>query len=254
MSNNRIAIVTGAAQGIGRAIALRQARDGYELVISDINHAAIAEAQDEINYAGGVSTCVIGDVTELETLRRVVSTAYRLGTLSVLVNCAGGFTPNQIEDISRTEWDTTLALNLTSVFFAMQTFAQLSDGPARIVNIASIAGKGGRPMQTHYAAAKAGVISITRSAALALAPLGITVNAVCPGVIDTPLTQRIHTAQGELAGIAPEQSLANMVSKIPLGRIGTPEDVAGIVSFLCGPDAAYITGQAINVCGGLEMN
>jgi NAD(P)-dependent dehydrogenase (short-subunit alcohol dehydrogenase family) len=124
----------------------------------------------------------------------------------------------------------------------------------RIVNISSISGRGGRPDQAPYAAAKAGVISLTRSAALALAPHGINVNAVCPGVVDTPLTQKIHADRALAAGITPAESLARMLSRIPLGRIETPDDVAAAVSFLCSPDAGYITGQALNVDGGMEMD
>jgi NAD(P)-dependent dehydrogenase (short-subunit alcohol dehydrogenase family) len=130
----------------------------------------------------------------------------------------------------------------------------LRQGEGRIVNISSSSGRSGRPDQTAYAAAKAGVISLTRSAALALAPHGITVNAVCPGVVDTPLTQRIHTERALQQGITYKESLGRMLAKIPLGRVETPEDVAGVVAFLCSPDAAYMTGQALNVCGGLEMD
>jgi len=124
----------------------------------------------------------------------------------------------------------------------------------RIVNISSISGRSGRPDQAPYAAAKAGVISLTRSAALALAPLGITVNAVCPGVVDTPLTRRIHADRARVLGITPDASLAAMAARIPLGRLETTEDVAGVVAFLCSPAASYMTGQALNVCGGMEMD
>ena len=124
----------------------------------------------------------------------------------------------------------------------------------RIVSIASVAGRGGRADQAPYAAAKAGIISLTRSAALAFAPYGINVNAVCPGVVDTPLTRKIHEDRAQALAISPEESLARMVARIPLGRIEAPEDVAAGVSFLCSPDAGYITGQALNVCGGMEMD
>ena len=112
----------------------------------------------------------------------------------------------------------------------------------------------GRPDQAHYAAAKCAVISLTQSAALSFASQGITINAVCPGVVDTPMTAGIHQIRAETLGITPQESLARMVARIPLGRLETTDDVAGAVSFLCSPDAAYITGQSLNVCGGMEMN
>jgi len=173
------------------------------------------------------------------------------------VNNAGRLTIRPFLDVSEAEWDATLGLDLKTVFFAMQAAAQImiAAGTAgRMVNIASISGRSGRPDQAPYAAAKAGVISLTRSAALALAPHGINVNAVCPGVVDTPLTQKIHADRGQALGITGEESLQRMLGRVPLGRIETPADVAAAVSFLCSPDAGYITGQALNVDGGMEMD
>jgi NAD(P)-dependent dehydrogenase (short-subunit alcohol dehydrogenase family) len=126
-------------------------------------------------------------------------------------------------------------------------------GGGAIVNIASVAGMRSGPLHS-YGPAKAGVISLTRSAALAFAQHNITVNAVCPGVVDTPLTRKIHEDRAQALGITPEESLARMIARIPLGRIESPDDIASAVSFLCSPDAAYITGQALNVCGGMEMD
>jgi NAD(P)-dependent dehydrogenase (short-subunit alcohol dehydrogenase family) len=136
----------------------------------------------------------------------------------------------------------------------MQFAARQMQGGGRIVNISSIAGRSGRADQAPYAAAKSGVISLTRSAALSFASQGITVNAVCPGVVDTPITRRIHEIRASELGITPEESLARMIARIPLARIETPEDVAGVVSFFCSPEAAYVTGQSLNVCGGMEMD
>jgi NAD(P)-dependent dehydrogenase (short-subunit alcohol dehydrogenase family) len=136
----------------------------------------------------------------------------------------------------------------------MQFASKHMHAGGRIVNLSSISGRSGRPDQAHYAAAKAGVISLTQSAALALAGQNITVNAVCPGVVETPMTMGIHQARAGTLGITPEESLARMVARIPLGRLEKTDDVAGAVAFLCSPDAAYITGQSLNVCGGMEMN
>jgi acetoin reductase-like protein len=255
----KVALVTGAGQGIGRAIALRLARDGFTLAVSDINFGAlqllIAEIADTF---GGQCIFAQADLSEIAEVERVVAHTHEvLGQLDVLVNNAGRLTIRPFLDVSEAEWDATLGLDLKSVFFAMQAAARImiAAGTAgRIVNIASVSGRSGRPDQAPYAAAKAGVISLTRSAALALAPHGINVNAVCPGVVDTPLTQKIHADRGQALGITGEESLRRMLGRVPLGRIETPEDVAAAVSFLCSPDAGYITGQALNVDGGMEMN
>jgi NAD(P)-dependent dehydrogenase (short-subunit alcohol dehydrogenase family) len=147
-----------------------------------------------------------------------------------------------------------MTLNLKTVFFAMQFAARHMQTGARVINISSISGRSGRSDQAHYAAAKCAVISLTQSAALSFASQGITVNAICPGVVDTPMTSGIHEIRAGALGITPEESLARMVAKIPLGRLESTDDVAGVVSFLCSPDATYITGQSLNVCGGMEMN
>jgi len=255
----KAALVTGAGQGIGRAIALRLARDGFTLAVSDINFGAlqllIAEIADTF---GGQCIFAQADLSEIAEVERVVAQTHAvLGQLDVLVNNAGRLTIRPFLDVSEAEWDATLGLDLKSVFFAMQAAARImiaAGTSGRIVNIASVSGRSGRPDQAAYAAAKAGVISLTRSAALALAPHGITVNAVCPGVVDTPLTQKLHEDRARAAGITPAESLARMLVRIPLGRIETPEDVAAAVSFLCSTDASYITGQALNVDGGMEMD
>ena len=254
----KTALVTGGGQGIGRAIALRLARDGFTLAVADINPGALAAVQAEIEAAGGQALTLTADLRQVADIRRVIEqAAARLGQLDVLINNAGGVIIRPFLEVSEAEWDATLALNLKAVFFAMQTAAhtmRAAGAAGRIVNIASISGRGGRPDQAPYAAAKAGVISLTRSAALALAPHGLTVNAVCPGVVDTPLTRQIHADRAQALGITPAESLARMISRIPLGRIETPADVAAAVSFLCSPDASYITGQSLNVDGGMEMD
>jgi len=254
----KVALVTGAGQGIGRAIAVRLAREGFALALADINAGALAGVQAEIEAAGGKALALPADLSAVAEVRRVMARAAAdLGGLDVLVNNAGRLITQSFLDVGEAEWDATLGLDLKTVFFAMQAAAQsmLAAGTrGRIVSISSISGRSGRPDQAAYAAAKAGVISLTRSAALALAPHGITVNAVCPGVVDTPLTQKLHEDRARAAGITPAESLARMLGRIPLGRIETPEDVAAAVSFLCSPDASYITGQALNVDGGMEMD
>jgi meso-butanediol dehydrogenase/(S,S)-butanediol dehydrogenase/diacetyl reductase len=250
----KVAVVTGAGQGIGRAIALRLARDGFAIALVDINLATLAEVQGEIAAIGQPVITIAGDLTQLAIIKQVIEQSAEWGTLTVLVNNAGRVTTRPYLEVTEDEWDATLSLDLKTVFFAMQYAAPRMTNGGRMVNLASIAARSGRVDQAPYAAAKAGVISLTRSAALAFAPIGINVNAVCPGVVDTPLTRRSHELRAEILGITPEESLARMITRIPLGRIETTDDVAGAVSFLCSPDSAYMTGQALNVCGGMEMD
>jgi acetoin reductase-like protein len=250
----KVAVVTGAAQGIGRAIARRLAQDGFAVVIVDINANALDEVKREIEALGAETLALTADLTQLEDIQKVIARSAEWGQLTVLVNNAGRVSIRPFLEVTEEDWDAIMALNLKTVFFAMQFAARHMSAGGRIINISSISGRSGRPDQAHYAAAKCGVISLTQSAALSFASQGITINAVCPGVVDTPMTSGIHEIRAGVLGITPEESLAQMVARIPLGRLETTDDVAGVVSFLCSPDAAYVTGQSLNVCGGMEMN
>jgi acetoin reductase-like protein len=249
-----VAVVTGAAQGIGRAIACRLATDGFSLVIADINESALQEVKQELENLGAQALAIPANLTQLEEIRRVIDRASQWGSIRVLVNNAGRVMITPFLEISEQEWDAIMALNLKTVFFAMQFAARHMQAGGRIVNLSSISGRSGRPDQAHYAAAKCAVISVTQSAALSFAAQGITVNAICPGVVETPMTSGIHQIRAGALGITPAESLARMVAKIPLGYPAKTDDIAKVVSFLCSPDAAYITGQSLNVCGGMEMN
>jgi len=250
----KVAVVTGAAQGIGRAIAHRLAKDGFAIAIVDINTDVLDGVKKEIEELGGQALALKADLTRLEDIQNVINQSAEWGQLSVLVNNAGRVIISPFLEITEKEWDAIMTLNLKTVFFAIQFAVRHMHDGGRIVNLSSISGRSGRSDQAHYAAAKCGVISLTQSAALSFASQGITVNAVCPGVVDTPMTTRIHEIRASALRITPEESLARMIAKIPLGRLEKTEDVAGAVSFLCSPDAAYITGQSLNVCGGMEMN
>ncbi len=254
----KVAIVTGSGQGIGRAIARRLAREGFALALADVNPAGLAAVRGEIEVTGGKAIGIEADLARVSEIQRTINRAAdEWGQLDVLVNNVGRQITKTFIEVTESDWDALLSLNLKTVFFAMQAAAKLmidAGTQGRIVSISSISGRGGRPDQTPYAAAKAGVISLTRSAALAFASYGITVNAVCPGVVDTPLTRKIHEDRAQALGVTPEESLARMIARIPLGRIESPDDIAAAVAFLCSPDAAYITGQSLNVCGGMEMD
>lgn len=250
----KVAVVTGAAQGIGRAIAHRLSQDGFAIAIVDINADALDGVKKEIEERGGHALALKADLTKLEDIQSVITQSAEWGQLSVLVNNAGRVLISPFLEITEKEWDAIMTLNLKTVFFAIQFAVRHMHDGGRIINLSSISGRSGRSDQAHYAAAKCGVISLTQSAALSFASQGVTVNAVCPGVVDTPMTTGIHEIRASALGITPEESLARMIAKIPLGRLEKTEDVAGAVSFLCSPDAAYITGQALNVCGGMEMN
>jgi len=253
-SEIKVAIVTGAGQGIGKAIACRLAQDGFAVAIVDINANALDKVKKEIENLGAPALALTADLTKLDEIKNVIERSSEWGQLTVLVNNAGRVLITPFLEIAEQEWDTIMTLNLKTVFFATQFAARHMQTGARVVNLSSISGRSGRSDQAHYAAAKCAVISLTQSAALAFASQGITVNAICPGVVDTPMTTGIHEIRANALGITPEESLARMVAKIPLGRLETTDDVAGVVSFLCSPDAAYITGQSLNVCGGMEMN
>jgi len=251
---SKVAVVTGAAQGIGKAIARRLARDGFAVAIVDINADALDEVKKEIEGLGAQALALMADLTQLKEVQKVIDRSAEWGQLTVLVNNAGRVIITPFPEITESEWDTIMTLDLKTVFFAMQFAAKHMQAGGRIVNLSSISGRSGRADQAHYAAAKCGVISLTQSAALSFASQGITINAVCPGVVDTPMTTSIHEIRAGTLGITPEESLARMIARIPLGRLESPDDVAGAVSFLCSPDAAYITGQSLNVCGGMEMD
>jgi meso-butanediol dehydrogenase / (S,S)-butanediol dehydrogenase / diacetyl reductase len=250
----KVAVITGAGQGIGRAVAHRLASDGYAVAIIDINAETLEVVKKEIESEGGQALALQADLTKMEDVQNVIGRAAAWGQLSILVNNAGRVIISPFLEISENEWDSIMTLNLKTVFFAIQSAAKHMQNGGRIVNLSSISGRSGRSDQAHYAAAKCAVISLTQSAALAFATQGITVNAVCPGVVDTPMTVGIHEIRANTLGITPEESLARMIAKIPLGRLEKTDDVAAAISFLCSPDAAYITGQSLNVDGGMEMN
>ncbi|HEU4371163.1 MAG TPA: glucose 1-dehydrogenase [Methylomirabilota bacterium] len=257
--DDRVVLITGAAGGIGAASARRLAGAGARLVLADLDGAAVDKLAAELNGAA-----VQADVTRAADVARMVDEPYRRwGRLDVLFNNAGVIRVQPLLDVTETEWDRVMSVNLKAVFFVLQAVARRmkaqppmpgSELRGKLIHTASIAGyRGGNHLTTPYSASKAGVISLTRSAAQALAPDRITSNCVCPGAVDTAMWAQLDRELGALHGLAPREAWKRRIAGIPLGRPETADDVAGVVAFLAGPDSDYMTGQALKVDGGLVM-
>ena len=241
----RIALVTGASQGIGRACALELARAGATMVVTDINEVKLAQVAAEIEAAGGQAAAFRLDVSSQESIEAGAKAILdRFGKVEVLVNNAGITRDNLMMSMKRAEWDLVLAINLTGPFLLTQALLRpmIKNRWGRIVNMASVVGRAGQAGQVNYAASKAGLIGLTKSLAREVASRGITVNAVAPGYIETPMT-----------AVLDEKVSAAMLTQIPLGRRGTDRDVAQAVAFLASEEAAYITGHVLDVNGGMFM-
>ncbi len=251
------AIVTGAGRGIGKATALRFAREGADVLVPDLDLATSQQTAKEIQALGRKGVPMQMDVTRMPDIQRMVETAVReFGKIDVLVNNAGIVIVRDLLELTEAEWDRTLDINAKAVFFCLQAVARemVKRKAGVILNASSVSGRVGRPMLVDYCASKFAVVAITQSAALALAPHGIRVNAVAPGIVDTDMWVKIDREWGTLAGKPPGEVKRARVEAIPLGRIETPEDVANLYTFLASDEASYITGQTYNVCGGLQLN
>jgi 3-oxoacyl-[acyl-carrier protein] reductase len=241
----RIAIVTGSARGIGQAIALKLAEVGADVVVNDIQSAAesLESVAAEIRAINRQSLAVTADVSSSEDVNRLVETAMStFGRVDILVNNAGITRDQLIIRMSDEDWDTVMNIDLKSAFLCTRAVLRhmLKQRWGRIINIASITGLVGNPGQANYASAKAGVIGLTRSIAKEVASRSITVNAIAPGAIDTKMTQQLDENQRQ-----------EFLKRIPLGYFGTPRDIAEAVAFLASEEARYITGQVLNVDGGM---
>jgi 3-oxoacyl-[acyl-carrier protein] reductase len=242
--SGRIAIVTGASRGIGGAIARQLARQGAHVVAAARGENARAVA-DEIVASGGSAEAVALEVTEAGSAERIVTeTMERHGRVDVLVSNAGIARDQLLLRMKREDWDAVLATNLTAAFALTQAVLKpmIRQRAGRIICISSVVGQSGNAGQANYAASKAGLVGFTKAVALEVASRGITVNVVAPGLIDTDMTRAIA-----------ESARNDWASKIPVRRLGTPDDVASAVCFLASDEASYITGQVLAVNGGMYM-
>ncbi len=255
----RTVLITGAASGIGAATARRLAGDGARLVLADLDGAGVEKLAAELGQVA-----VRADVTRDADIERMLEEPYRRwGRLDVLFNNAGVIRVQPMLEVTGEEWDRVMNVNLRAVFFVLQATAKRmlgqepmpgSDLRGKLIQTASIASyRGGNHLMTPYSASKAGVVSLTRSAAQVLAPQRITSNCVCPGAVETPMWEQIDREWGALDGLGQGEAWKRRIHGIPLGRPERAEDVANVVAFLAGPDSDYMTGQALNVDGGIVM-
>ncbi|HEY1846601.1 MAG TPA: (S)-acetoin forming diacetyl reductase [Buttiauxella sp.] len=254
----KVAFVTGAGQGIGKAIALRLANDGFAVAVADFNSTTAKEVAEQINRGGGSALDVTVDVSSREQVFAAVEKArLALGDFNVLVNNAGVAPSTPIEEITPEIVDKVYDINVKGVIWGMQAaikaFRAQGHG-GKIINACSQAGHTGNPELAVYSSSKFAVRGLTQTAARDLAPQGITVNAYCPGIVKTPMWEEIDRQVSEAAGKPVGYGTAEFAKRITLGRLSEPEDVAACVAYLAGPDSDYMTGQSLLIDGGMVFS
>ena len=243
--SGRVALVTGASQGIGRTCALRLAKDGATVAVAARNQEKLNELVSEITAAGGKAAAFALDVCDEEQVKSTVKAVIaQFGKIDILVNNAGITRDQLVMRMKRADWDAVLQTNLTSAYLCIQAVISpmLKQRYGRIINITSVFGQMGQAGQANYSASKAGLIGLTMAIAREVGSRNITCNAVAPGFIETAMT-----------AVLSEEFKQTAVKQIPLGRVGAPEDVAGAVAFLASDEASYITGHVMSVNGGMLM-
>jgi 3-oxoacyl-[acyl-carrier protein] reductase len=244
-AHGRVALVTGASQGIGRACALALAHAGAQVALAARNQEKLNEVAAEIAASGGSATVFALDIASEESIQACAKAVLaQLGKVEILVNNAGITRDGLMLRMKRADWDAVLSTNLTGAFLLTQAVlpSMVKNRWGRIVNLTSVVGETGQAGQANYAASKAGLIGLTKSLARELASRNITANAIAPGYIETPMTEVLN-----------EQQRAAMLTQVPLGRAGTPEEIAHAVAFLASEQAGYITGHVLDVNGGMYM-
>ena len=246
----RVALVTGASRGIGRAIALGLAREGGDVVLNDIERqeAELAAVAAEIRALGRKATVLFADVSDRAQVHAMVEAALaQAGPIDIIVNNAGILIPNPVEALGEAQWDAVMDVNAKGTFLVVQALLphMRARGYGRIVNIASIGGKQGAPEQAHYSASKAAVMGFTRVLAQEVGAFGITANCVCPGIIVTDMGR---------TNLSDQANVDRWVGVTALCRLGQPEDVVGPTCFLASDASAFVTGQSLNVCGGIVFS
>ena len=249
------ALVTGGARGIGRAVALYLAKAGADVAVSDLREADAAGTAGEVEKLGRRALALGGDVGKDADRRAMVERTQRaLGPIDVLVNNAGIMQVVDLFDLSEADWDRMLNVNAKAVFFLSQLVLRgmVERKRGAVVSLASAAGKAASGVKyLHYNVSKAAVIAMTKTMSQAVAGQGVRVNCVCPGIIDTDMWAQIDREQGQqMMGMAEREFMQRRLEAVPMGRAGTPEDVAKVILFLASPLAGYMTGQAINITGG----
>jgi NAD(P)-dependent dehydrogenase (short-subunit alcohol dehydrogenase family) len=247
--NARVAVVTGAASGIGEGVARRLAADGHSVALLDFDGDGVRRVAAELTGQGHTATAYEADVADRDVLDRVYGAVrHELGPVTIVVTSAGIEAFDPIGEVTAETWDRVLAVNLTGTFTCLQLAVpdMIEAGWGRIVTISSSSAQSGAPNMAHYTASKGGVISLTKAFARELAHHGITANTIPPTIVDTPMARK-----GETDGHVP--SVDVMSKMVPLGRAGTPDDIAAACSFLCSDEGGYITGQIIGVNGGMYI-
>ena len=242
---DKVAIVTGASRGIGEAIAKQLSSCGAKIILIARNSDQLVAVKEAIISNGGIAETIAGDVSNLNSISEIVTnTIDKWGRIDILVNNAGIARDNIIMRMKEDDWDSVMNINLKGCFNGIKSVARpmIKNTTGRIINITSVIGQIGNAGQSNYAASKAGIMGLTKSMAKELGSRNITVNAVAPGYITTDMTNELNDEVKE-----------QLKSSIPLGRLGTPDDVANLVCFLASDEAGYITGQTFNVDGGMVM-
>lgn len=251
--DNKIVFITGAAQGIGKAISLKLAGEGAAIILTDKNESTLEKTLSEVKEISNKSAAFKMDVTKTSEIKDVVKKALdKFKTIDILVNNAGVITLGKFFDLSEEEWDLLMDVNIKAYWnvsrHIVPIFMKKKSG--KIINIASMAAKEGYPLASHYSASKFAVLGFTQAIGKELAEYNINVNAVCPGFVKTEMQEKETAREGEIRGISADEVIKEYIDMTPLGRLCYPEDVAKVVKFLASEESAFITRQGLNVTGG----